>query len=278
MAERDPASRPASVDPAELAYYDHIEAPKVTAYIHMDNKSPTPGALSHDAVDEQVGKNIAMQVAAMQPVAVDKDGVPEDIKEKELERWIKYGPNKKDKIFIEFHKPEYDRGLKLLVHRKTRKSDLIWLKLPSLRRERRISGQDESNYFAETDLTYRDTVQLVGEDVSNYNYKLLDRKSSYAWCIKATPTEEITPVYGQRIFFVDDDLIIRKIEYYDHSNDLIKVQKNKNVIVQDNGKWRIDLLEIVNHRHDRKTITEVLDRKSGNFSQPPSFSKRDLRR
>ena len=201
-----------------------------------------------------------------------------NVKEKELERWIKYGPNKKDKIFIEFHKPEYDRGLKLLVHRKTRKSDLIWLKLPSLRRERRISGQDESNYFAETDLTYRDTVQLVGEDVSNYNYKLLDRKSSYAWCIKATPTEEITPVYGQRIFFVDDDLIIRKIEYYDHSNDLIKVQKNKNVIVQDNGKWRIDLLEIVNHRHDRKTITEVLDRKSGNFSQPPSFSKRDLRR
>ena len=69
----------------QLSYYDYLEAPKVLSYIHMDNKLATLVALNHDDVDDQVGKNIAMQVAAMQPVAVDKDGVPEDIKEKELE-------------------------------------------------------------------------------------------------------------------------------------------------------------------------------------------------
>ena len=69
----------------QLSYYDYLEAPKVLTYIHMDNKLATLVALNHDDVDDQVGKNIAMQVAAMQPVAVDKDGVPEDIKEKELE-------------------------------------------------------------------------------------------------------------------------------------------------------------------------------------------------
>lgn len=69
----------------QLSHYDSLEAPKVFSYIHMDNKLATLIGLSHDDVDEQVGKNIAMQVAAMHPVAVDKDGVPEDIKEKELE-------------------------------------------------------------------------------------------------------------------------------------------------------------------------------------------------
>ncbi|MGM0496517.1 MAG: translation elongation factor Ts [Bacteroidota bacterium] len=69
----------------QLSYYDYLEAPKVLSYIHMDNKLATLVGLSEADVDDQVGKNIAMQVAAMQPVAVDKDGVPEDIKEKELE-------------------------------------------------------------------------------------------------------------------------------------------------------------------------------------------------
>ena len=69
----------------QLSHYDYMEAAKVLSYIHMDNKLATLVGLNHDDVDDQVGKNIAMQVAAMQPVAVDKDGVPEDIKEKELE-------------------------------------------------------------------------------------------------------------------------------------------------------------------------------------------------
>jgi len=69
----------------QLSYYDYLEAPKVLSYIHMDNKLATLVGLNNADVDDQVGKNVAMQVAAMQPVAVDKDGVPEDIKEKELE-------------------------------------------------------------------------------------------------------------------------------------------------------------------------------------------------
>ena len=69
----------------QLSYYDYIEAPKVLSYIHMDNKLATLVGFNKADFEDQVGKNIAMQVAAMQPVAVDKDGVPEDIKEKELE-------------------------------------------------------------------------------------------------------------------------------------------------------------------------------------------------
>lgn len=69
----------------ELAYYDYIEAPKITAYIHMDNKLAALVALNKEDTDDQVGKDVAMQVAAMDPIAVDKDTVPQDIVDKEYE-------------------------------------------------------------------------------------------------------------------------------------------------------------------------------------------------
>lgn len=69
----------------ELSYFDKIVAPKVVSYIHMDNKLATLVGFNKDGIDEQVCRDIAMQVAAMDPIAVDKDGVPQDIIEQELE-------------------------------------------------------------------------------------------------------------------------------------------------------------------------------------------------
>jgi elongation factor Ts len=69
----------------ELAYYDYIEGAKVTSYIHMDNKLAALVGLNKDNVDQDVAKNVAMQVAAMDPVAVDKDSVPQDVVDKEYE-------------------------------------------------------------------------------------------------------------------------------------------------------------------------------------------------
>ncbi|MFP4620335.1 MAG: translation elongation factor Ts [Bacteroidales bacterium] len=69
----------------ELSYYDYLEAPKVTSYIHMDNKLASLVGLNKENVDQQVAKDIAMQVAAMDPVAVDKDNVPKEVVDKEYE-------------------------------------------------------------------------------------------------------------------------------------------------------------------------------------------------
>ena len=68
----------------DLAYYDKITAPTVTAYIHPGNKLASLIGLSLDT-DPQVGKDVAMQVAAMRPVAVDKEGISQEIIDKEME-------------------------------------------------------------------------------------------------------------------------------------------------------------------------------------------------
>ncbi len=69
----------------QLGFYEHITAPHVTAYIHMGNKLATLVGFNKAGVDEHVAKDVAMQVAAMNPIAVTPDAIPAEVKEKELE-------------------------------------------------------------------------------------------------------------------------------------------------------------------------------------------------
>jgi elongation factor Ts len=69
----------------ELAYYEKVEAAHVQAYIHPGNRLATLVGFSKAGFDVQVYKDVAMQVAAMNPVSVDKADVPEKIIAQELE-------------------------------------------------------------------------------------------------------------------------------------------------------------------------------------------------
>lgn len=59
----------------ELSYYEKIEAAHVQAYIHPGSKLATLVGFTKAGADVQVYKDVAMQIAAMNPVAVDKDFV-----------------------------------------------------------------------------------------------------------------------------------------------------------------------------------------------------------
>jgi elongation factor Ts len=68
----------------ELAGYECIVAENVAAYNHMGNKLATILGLNK-AGTEDAGHQLAMQVAAMNPVAVDKEDVPQEVIDKEIE-------------------------------------------------------------------------------------------------------------------------------------------------------------------------------------------------
>ncbi|HEY5511893.1 MAG TPA: translation elongation factor Ts [Prolixibacteraceae bacterium] len=67
----------------ELPFYECIAAVCVVPYIHPGNKLATLVGFNKE-VDVQVGKDVAMQIAAMSPVAVDTNDVPASIVEQEL--------------------------------------------------------------------------------------------------------------------------------------------------------------------------------------------------
>ena len=69
----------------DLSFYGKISAETVVPYIHPGNKLATVVGFSKAGVDAQVGKDVAMQVAAMNPVAVSRDVIASEVIEKELE-------------------------------------------------------------------------------------------------------------------------------------------------------------------------------------------------
>ena len=68
----------------EIGVYETITAPSVVAYVHPGNKLATIVGFNKPNVDEQVAKDVAMQIAAMNPVALVAEEVSEEIKQREL--------------------------------------------------------------------------------------------------------------------------------------------------------------------------------------------------
>ncbi len=70
----------------EIGGFEKLSAPFVGSYIHAGNKIAVLTGLSNE-VDgaEEAAKNVAMQAAAMNPVALNEDGVDQLVIDKEIE-------------------------------------------------------------------------------------------------------------------------------------------------------------------------------------------------
>jgi elongation factor Ts len=70
----------------ELAEYGRVEADQVVSYVHMGNKAGVLVGLNEGSADAaDAGRDVAMQIAAMKPIAIDKDGVDQSVVDKEIE-------------------------------------------------------------------------------------------------------------------------------------------------------------------------------------------------
>lgn len=68
----------------EISYYGSVTAPTVYAYVHPGNKLAAIVGFNKANVSEELTRDIAMQIAAMNPVSLDASGVSEEVKTREL--------------------------------------------------------------------------------------------------------------------------------------------------------------------------------------------------
>jgi elongation factor Ts len=70
----------------EVAEYYKVQAPTVAPYVHMGYKAGVLVGLNKNGEGVyDAGRDVAMQIAAMKPIAVDENGVDASIVEKEIE-------------------------------------------------------------------------------------------------------------------------------------------------------------------------------------------------
>ncbi|WP_317898165.1 translation elongation factor Ts [Aurantibacillus circumpalustris] len=68
----------------DIGYYSVVSAPQVVGYIHPGNRLAVAVGFNK-TVTPEIAKNIAMQAAAMAPVAIDKDDVDKTTIDRELD-------------------------------------------------------------------------------------------------------------------------------------------------------------------------------------------------
>ena len=65
----------------ELSRFERVEAPFVASYIHGANRMGVLVSMTKEAAD--AGKDVAMQIAAMNPLAVDETSISQETKDRE---------------------------------------------------------------------------------------------------------------------------------------------------------------------------------------------------
>ncbi|MEG1498767.1 MAG: translation elongation factor Ts [Bacteroidales bacterium] len=69
----------------EMPHYEFLESPAVFAYNHHGNRLSTLVAFDQATTKEEVGHNVAMQIAAMNPISVSEKEIPQSVKDHEWE-------------------------------------------------------------------------------------------------------------------------------------------------------------------------------------------------
>lgn len=69
----------------EVDFYEFVEGGSTTAYIHPGNRLATIVAFAEENADYNTMRGLAMHIAAMSPVAIDENGVSQEVKDRELE-------------------------------------------------------------------------------------------------------------------------------------------------------------------------------------------------
>ena len=157
------------------------------------------------------------------------------------------------------------------------KSDDQWIYLPALKRVKRISSDDKSDYFMGSDFTYDD---LGDRKLDDDSHKLLrEEKVDGVECyvVESTPKDE-DYMYSKTVTWVrKDNFLGVKKEFYDEDGEFLKtlhVEKFEKI----SGVWIIEKLKMENTRNNHKTIMELSNIKVNTGVPDSKFTQRMMMR
>ena len=158
-----------------------------------------------------------------------------------------------DKSLVVFNEPRDVKGTALLNFSHKLETDDQWLFLPALKRVKRISSANKSGAFMGSEFAYED---ITSQEVEKYTYKWLrDEEVEGALCfvIERKPAYENSGYTRQVVWVDQDEYRIRKIEYYDRKNSLLKTQTFVGYRQYLGQYWYPDEMHMVNHQTGKST-------------------------
>ena len=158
-----------------------------------------------------------------------------------------------DKSMFIFDRPVDIKGSALLTHSSKQGSDLQWLFLPAVKRVKRISSNNKSGPFMGSEFAYED---LSSEEMENYTYNYLKQTSldeEECFMVERYPVDRNSGYNRQIVWYTKNEFIIKKIEYYDRKDILLKTLTFSSYNLYLDKYWRAHNLLMVNHQSGKTT-------------------------
>jgi outer membrane lipoprotein-sorting protein len=161
--------------------------------------------------------------------------------------------NDGDKTMVVFDEPRDVKGTALMTYTHILQPDDQWLFLPALKRVKRISSSNKSGPFVGSEFAYED---LTSQEVKKYSYKWLrDEPCDGLTCfvVERYPEYENSGYTRQVVWLDGDEYRVRKVEYYDRKNELLKTLTLTDYERYLDKHWRALDLTMVNQQTGKST-------------------------
>ncbi len=161
--------------------------------------------------------------------------------------------NSGDKSLIIFSSPRDIKGTALLSFAKILDADDQWLYLPALKRVKRISSSNKSGPFVGSEFAFED---FTANELNKYTHKWLRTEPCAEFVcdvIERHPLYENSG-YTRQIAWIDQSVYqMRKLEFYDRKNALLKTLEFKDYQKFQDSYWRAQRLLMHNHQTQKNT-------------------------
>lgn len=166
-------------------------------------------------------------------------------------------PNDGDKSMIIFDRPRDVEGTALLTHAHILDPDDQWLYLPSLGRVKRISSANKSGPFMGSEFAYED---FSSQEPAKFAYVWLRQEACpqpaatlSCHVVERRPLYEKSGYTRQMTWIDTVDFQVRKVDYYDRKNALLKILTLSDYRLYEDRHWRSHDLFMVNQNNAKTT-------------------------
>ncbi len=187
------------------------------------------------------------------------------------------GSDEGDKSLIRFSKPRDIEGTTLLTHARKAGNDDQWIFLPAVKRVKRISSTNRSGAFAGSEFAYED---LVSQEPGKYTYAWIrdeELNGEPTFVVERVPAYDGSGYTRQVVWYDQAEYRVRRIEYYDRKNDLLKTLDISGYEQYLGQHWRAREMVMVNHQTGKSTTLVWQGYKFATGLSEVDFNKNKLR-
>lgn len=164
-----------------------------------------------------------------------------------------------DKMLVIFDRPRDVKGTAFLTFSHPTDADDQWIYLPALRRVKRIASNNQSRPFMGSEFAYED---FSSQEVEKYTYRYLRDEALdgvETFVVERDPVDPRSGYTRQVVWYDKDEYRIRRIDYYDRKDELLKTLTVGGYQQFLGRYWRAGEMRMVNHQTGKSTTLTFAD-------------------